>query len=231
VPGVRFQVLGKNLSTGHAVAVAFPLTPGTWNLTPALIPDLQRIQIKIAADAPLGLRLEPFIEIFGRWRKETHAADWVDLADYAHLPRGPGIVLVGQRCNVAFDLADPGPGILYAAKKGLSGSHAERLGAAMQWCLGFSKRLIAEPEFPKDVRLRTDSLELRFNDRLETPNTPATDAELRPAVEQVLNKLYGPGAYALRPLGNEAGIYGFTVRARKVEPLDVLIARTSERRA
>lgn len=196
-----------------------------------MIPDLQRIQIKIAADAPAGLRLEPLIEIFARWRKETHPAEWVDLADYAHLPRGPGIVLAGQRCNVAFDLADPGPGILYTAKKGLTGSYAERLSAAMQWCLEFSKRLIAEPEFPKDVRLRTDSLELRFNDRLSTPNTPETAAELRPAVEQVLNTLYGAGGYHLLPLTDANNFYGFTVRAKKAEPFDALIARTSEPRA
>ena len=190
-----------------------------------MIPDLQRIQIKIAADAPSGLRLDPFLEIFARWRKEPHPAEWVDLADYAHLPRGPGIVLVGQRCNVAFDLADPGPGILYTAKKGFTGSHAERLNAAMEWCLEFSKRLIAEPEFPKDVRLRSDSLELRFNDRLETPNTHETDAELRPAVVEVLNALFGADGYDLRPFGNRADFYGFTVRAKKAEPLDALIKR------
>lgn len=190
-----------------------------------MIPDLQRIQIKIAADAPSGLRLDPFLEIFARWRKETHPAEWVDLADYAHLPRGPGIVLAGQRCNVAFDLSDPGPGILYTAKKGLTGSHTERLSAAMQWCLEFSKRLTVEPEFPKDVRLRTDSLELRFNDRLETPNTPETGVELRPAVVQCLNSLFGPGGYDLRPLADTNNFCGFTVRAREAEPLDTLLAR------
>ena len=192
-----------------------------------MIPDLQRIQIKIAADAPPGLSLDPFLEIFARWRKETHAADWVDLADYAHLPRGPGILLVGQRCNIAFDLADPGPGILYTAKKGLSGSHAERLSAAIEWCLEFSKRLAAEPEFPKAVRLRTDSLELRFNDRLETPNTKETDAELRPVVEQVLTNLYGPGGYVLRPVADSDNCYGYAVRAKKAEALDALLTRIS----
>ena len=191
-----------------------------------MIPDLQRIQIKIAADSPAGLSLDPFLVIFGRWRKEKHAADWVDLADYAHLPRGPGIVLVGHRASVAFDLADPGPGILYTARKGLTGSHAERLAAAFAWCLEFSQRLTAEPEFPKDVRLRTGSLELRFNDRLETPDTPETAAELRPTVEQVLNKLFGAGGYDLRPL-KDGNVYGFAVQAKKAEPLDTLLARVS----
>ena len=196
-----------------------------------MIPNLQRIQIKIACDAPPGLSLDPFLEIFARWRKESHPAEWVDLADYAHLPRGPGVVLVGQRCNFSFDLADPGPGILYAAKKGLSGSHAERLGAAFQWCYEFSKRLIAEPEFPKDVRLRTDALELRFNDRLETPNNAPTDAELRPAVEQLLNVVFGSGEYELIPHSEPADCYAFTVHAKKAVPLDTLLARTSEPRA
>jgi len=192
----------------------------------------------MAADAPAGVSLDGFIEIFGRWRKEKHPsaalgtgeADWVDLADYAHLPRGPGIVLVGHRCSIAFDLADPGPGILYTARRGLTGSHAERLGAAFAWCLEFAKRLTGEPEFPKDVRLRTGELELRFNDRLETPNTPETDAELRPAVEQVLSKLIGAGGYDLGRASDDA-IYGFAVQAKKSEPLDALLGRLAKPRA
>ncbi|MBI4460417.1 MAG: hypothetical protein HY648_10215, partial [Acidobacteria bacterium] len=70
-----------------------------------MIQNLQRIQIKILSGAPAGLSLDPFIEIFGRWRKESHPAEWVDLADYAHVPRGPGIVLIGQRCNFSVDMA------------------------------------------------------------------------------------------------------------------------------
>ena len=190
-----------------------------------MIENLQRIQIKIASDAPAGLKLEPFIEIFSRWRKEPHPAAWVDLADYAHLPRGPGIILVGQRCNLSFDMAEPGPGILYSAKKGLAGSHAGRIGSALRGCLEFSKRLIGEPEFPPGVRLQTDSLEIRFHDRLETPPTTSTHEELRPVVEQVLNSLYGEGEYELRPQTNPKECFGFSVRANKAEPLDALFER------
>lgn len=191
-----------------------------------MIQNLQRIQIKLFSDAPAGLGLEPFIEIFGRWRMEKdHPADWVDLADYAHIPRGPGIVLVGQRCNFAFDLSNPGPGILYAAKKGLGGSPAEKITAAMQGGLEMSQRLLAEPEFPQGIRLRTDRIEIRFNDRLETPNTPATDAELRPAIQQALDRLYGPDQFDLIPQTDTQQCYGFSVKAKTEEPLDRLLAR------
>ena len=188
--------------------------------------NLQRIQIKIASDAPPRLNLDPFIEIFGRWRKEKeHPAEWVDLADYAHMPRGAGILLVGQRCNLAFDLADPGPGILYAAKKGLSGSTEERITSAFQWCLDLAKRLAAEKEFPGGIRLRTNSFEIQFNDRLETPNNASTDEELRPAIRQAMDRLFGAQGYELIPHGNPAQCYGFSIAAKKAEPLDVLWKR------
>ncbi len=188
--------------------------------------NLQRIQIKIASDAPPHLSLDPFLEIFGRWRKEKeHPAEWVDLADYAHMPRGPGIVLVGQRCNLAFDLADPGPGILYAAKKGLSGSTEERITSALQWCLDLSKSLVAEKEFPKGVQLRWDSLQIRFNDRLETPNNASTDEELRPAIRQVMDTLFGSQGYELLPHSDPAQCYGFSIAAKRADSPEALLER------
>ena len=194
-----------------------------------MIRDLQRIQIKILSDAPAGLNLDPFLKIFGRWRTEKeHPAEWVDLADYAHVPRGPGIVLIGQRCNLAFDLADPAPGIFYAAKKRLTGSHLERILAAMKSCLELSKRLVEEEEFPQGLNLRTDSFELRFSDRLETPNTAATDQELRPAVQQVFNLLYGECGYELHLQPDPQECFGFWVRARNAHSLDGLLERVSE---
>ena len=191
-----------------------------------MITDLQRIHIKILTNAPASLKLEPFIEIFGRWRGEkSQPAEWVDLADYAHVPRGPGIVLVGQRANFAFDMAEPAPGILYAAKKGLTGSHLVRVTVAMKSCLELTKRLITEPEFPDGVALRTDSVELRFADRLATPNTPETDEELRPVVRQAMDKLFGANGYELAVQGDLNETYGFSIRAKKAEPLDALLKR------
>ena len=191
-----------------------------------MINNLQRVQIKIPSDASAGINLDPFLEIFGRWRKDKKdPAEWVDLADYAHLTRGAGIILVGQRCNIAFDLTDPGPGFLYAAKKGLSGSHPERILSAFQWCFEFAKRLAAEKEYPKDARLRTDSIELRFNDRLETPNDRATDNELQPAIRQLLDRLYGPKGYELIPQSDAAQAYGFTIMAKTPETPDALLDR------
>ena len=193
-----------------------------------MIHNLQRIQIKILSNAPQDLSLEPFIEIFARWRKEKHPAEWVDLADYAHVPRGPGIVLIGQRCNFAFDTADPAPGILYTAKKGLTGTHPERLHSALQWCLELSQRFVGEPQFPPAVKLRTGALEIRFPDRLETPNTASADDALRPVVQQALDAFYGTGGYALIPQTDPRQCYGFSVQAKQAIPLEALLERVAK---
>ena len=190
-----------------------------------MIGNLQRIQIKIACDAPPAFKLDPFLEIFGRWRSEKeHPAQWVDLADYAHMSRGPGVVLVGHRCSLSMDLSPPVPGILYSARKGLSGSHAERIASAFEWCLELAQRLTGEKEFPASVRLRPDWIEIRFTDRLETPNEVGTAEELRPALRRVLDLLIAPG-YDLIQQTDPAGYCGFSIRAKKAEPLEVLLER------
>ncbi|MBI3895794.1 MAG: hypothetical protein HY313_07660 [Acidobacteria bacterium] len=188
-----------------------------------MIHNLQRIQIKIFSNAPRDLSLEPFLEIFARWRKEKHPAEWVDLADYAHISRGPGIVLIGQRCNFAFDMADPAPGILYTAKKGLTGTPLERLHSALQWFLELSQRLVGESEFPSSAMPRTDLLEIRFTDRLETPNAASTTMELRPAVQQMLDVIYGSCGYELIPQTDARQCYGFSVQAKQALPLGALL--------
>ena len=77
--------------------------------------DLQKVSLKILSDAPVTLDLDPFLQIFARWRVQ----DWVDLADYAHMTRGPGIVLIGHRANFSFDMGTSAPGVLYLSKKDL----------------------------------------------------------------------------------------------------------------
>jgi hypothetical protein len=194
-----------------------------------MILNLQHIQIKIFVDAPGGLNLDPFLEIFGRWRKEKeHPAEWVDLADYAHMSRGPGIVLIGQRCNFSLDLAPPQPGILYSAKKGLSGSHRERIASALRSSLELTKRLLGEKEFPANLRLRPDSIEIRFNDRLEIPNNASAEKELRPPVSQALDSLFGPQGYALTPQSDPAECYGFSAVAKKEVSLEALLERMAQ---
>lgn len=189
-------------------------------------PEIQRIAVKILTDAPQSLNLDPVLSIFARWRKdESHPAQWVDLADYAHMARGSGIVLIGRLCNFGFDMGLPAPGVLYASKKGLEGEPEDRLRQVLLASFEMTRALLAEPEFPDGVHLHTGAVELVFNDRLQTPNIAFTDRLLRPAVVAALDQFFGLGSYEVTAERDPARRYGFSVRAVNPPPLETLIAR------
>lgn len=190
--------------------------------------DLQRIAVKIHAEGAAGMSLDPLLVVFGRWRGEPeHPEQWVDLADYAHIPRGPGIVLVGKRANFSFEQGGSGPGFLYASKTDLSGDDEQRLRAVLGRCFQLAARLAGEPEFPGRVRPCPESLDLIFNDRLATPNLIETDRRLRPSVTAALDRLYGSGAWQMAAETDPGQRFGFAIRSRHPLALETLAARAA----
>lgn len=188
--------------------------------------NVQKITAKLFTDAPADPSLDPFLTIFGRWRHdETHPTGWVDMADYAHVPKGPGIMLVGQRGNLAMDMADPGPGILYSNKKDLEGTIEDRILETFTRCTELARELIAQPEYPEAFKPRAGFWELAFNDRLDLPNTEATDRLLRPAVDRALDELLGAGSYMIIRQSDSSRRYGFIIHCSAVDCLDSLSAK------
>lgn len=186
--------------------------------------DLQRIHVKLLADAPPDLALDPFLAIFGRWRQDkAHPAEWVDLADYAHMAKGPGILLVGKQGNFSINRDEPGLGLLYAGKTGFEGSEEARVLEAFRRCLELTLAIVAEPEYPADLKLEPGSWELFINDRLDFPNNEATDAALRPAIESALNALFGAGGYMLTRDDDPQRRYAFSIRAAAPGDLPALL--------
>ncbi|MYB53392.1 MAG: hypothetical protein F4X77_14525 [Acidobacteriia bacterium] len=150
-------------------------------------PDLQRIDVKLLLDCPPDPDLDQFLVIFDRWRKaDDHPADWVDLADYAHMPGGPGILIAGKRDTFSVNLNPPGPGLLTSVRRGLEGSLEDRFREALRRALEFNAAIMAEPEFPAEFSAREGAWEIYVNDRLGFPNTDPTDRVVRPAVAAAL---------------------------------------------
>lgn len=166
------------------------------------------------ADAPTDFRLDAFLAIFGRWRQnKDHPAEWVDLADYAHMAEGPGILIAGHQGNFVVDSARPGLGLFYGGKKDFEGSNDERIIEAFRRCLSLTKALVAEPTYPAEMKLKPEAWELFINDRLQFPNNTETDAALRPAIKAALTKLFGEGAFTIEQDTDPQRRYAFSIRA------------------
>ncbi len=160
--------------------------------------NLQRIDVKLLLDCPPDPDLDQFLVIFDRWRKaDDHPADWVDLADYAHMPGGPGILIAGKRDTFSVNLNPPGPGLLTSVRSGLEGSLEDRFREALRRAREFNAGVMAEPEFPAEFSVREGAWEIYVNDRLGFPNTDPTDRLVRPAVAAALG--VAPGSLTRDP--------------------------------
>ena len=208
-----------------------PTKPGR-SPAPADAPEragLQRLNLKLFADHAPGHDMDDLsdriLAVFGRWRLEE-GEEIIDLADYAHVPEGPGVLLISHRWQFGMDWAGGAPGLFYSSRKGLSGSLAERLSQALRGLLARSERLLGEPEMRDAVRPRPGELEVVVNDRLGFPNDDAGDRALRPAVDAVAAALYGPGA-AVERERDPGRRLGYRVRA--AAPIDPGLAELARR--
>ncbi|MDE0102540.1 MAG: hypothetical protein OXN89_09180 [Bryobacterales bacterium] len=171
--------------------------------------DLQRIDVKLLLNAPAEPDLDPFLVIFDRWRKVTdHPSDWVDLADYAHMPAGPGILIAGKRDTYSVNLNPPGPGLLTSVRRGLSGSLSERFREAFRRASDLNAAVLAEPEFPKEMAPIDGAWEIFANDRLLCPNTNEMDSVVRPELAAAL----GVDPATLRRHSDPVGRLGYSLR-------------------
>jgi hypothetical protein len=180
--------------------------------------DLQRIDLKALLDAPRSVSLDSLLAIFGRWRNDKgHPAKWVDLADYAHMSRGAGVVIVGKQGIFGVTRFDPGLGLYYSGRGEYEGSSAERVLETFRRHLSLTAALVGEPEYPAALKTLAGSWELAINDRLDFPNNGETDRLLRPSIEAALDKLFGPGGYEMVQDGDHQRRYGFSIQANSTD--------------
>ncbi len=152
---------------------------------------MQHVSIKIFAAGGGSPRLADAIPAFHRWIQKRDLPELlIDVADYSHVPAGPGVVLVGHEANYALDNAHNRPGLLYS-RKVADGSLKQAYDAAV----AASLRLEAEPEFQGKLHFDARRIEIILNDRLLYPNTEAGWSSVETELTAFLDGLYGAGAY------------------------------------
>jgi hypothetical protein len=157
------------------------------------VSELQRIGCKIFFDPSVSIELDKVVPIFHRWIQSSAVEGMlIDVADYAHVPQGPGILLVAHEGNYAVDIGGGRPGMLYYSKQPIAGDVAQRLRRVCALALRAAVLLEGEASLNGAARVSGTALRLFANDRLRAPNSEATMAALRPAVDALLADLY-PG--------------------------------------
>ena len=69
--------------------------------------DLQHVNVKFLVEGDLKVDPARFIEVFHQWiRDETLEELLIDVADYRHVPSGPGVMLIALEADYSMDHAD-----------------------------------------------------------------------------------------------------------------------------
>jgi len=158
--------------------------------------DLQRVNVKFFAAEGCAVPLDAFVGVFNSWIQGSDG-EYYDLADYGHVPAGPGVVLVADEANVSMDNNGDRLGLLYSRKRPLDGTNREKLAASVATALGYCRRLEEEPALEGGVRFRGDEALIIVNDRLGAPNNDETFSILKPEIEALAKRLYGGAPFVL----------------------------------
>lgn len=164
--------------------------------------EVQHVNVKIFARPPAAIDLGAAITVFHRWIQDNVVDELlIDVADYRHVPAGPGVILVGFEANYSLDLTGNRLGLLYNRKKADSGSTQDKLRQAWNAAVAACRRLEREPEFSGRLQFDLDECELIFNDRLLVPNTEETFRALAPELDEFFASVWAAGNFAFEHVG------------------------------
>jgi len=136
---------------------------------------LQHVNVKLLVQNPNEADLEPLIPVFHSWIENQNGDELlIDVADYTHVPAGPGVVLIGHEGNYSVDDTGNRLGVRYNRKAVLDGSNQDCLTQAARAALNACRRLEAEPRLGGKFRFNGQDIEIFINDRLVAPNNAAT---------------------------------------------------------
>jgi hypothetical protein len=172
---------------------------------------MQHVNIKIFARQPYPKNIAAVIPVFHRWiQQKSIPGLLIDVADYAHVPQGPGVLLIAHEFDVSLDEAGGKLGVLFNRKEGWDGSGLDALRSAYSFALDVARRLEAEPEFAGSLSIRTDAVQVTLNDRLLYPNTDETLGALHSDLEAFFAEIFPGVAYTLERNQDPRARFGVT---------------------
>ncbi len=177
---------------------------------------------------PAALSGPAIVPVFHSWIQEHAVSDHllIDVADYAHVPDGPGTVLVSLEANWSTDRARAGRGCCTSVSNpcpGISASGCAVLAAVLSSAL----RLEEHPTLKGKIGFGTDELLFRVHDRLLAPNTAEMFERVRPELQAVLRELYPSGQVTLDHHPSEFTLFEVRIKTTESPDLQTLLARAS----
>ncbi len=144
-----------------------------------------KISIKLHANSQ-DIDEHKFVPVFHQWIQTHAVADHllIDVADYAHVPDGPGTVLVSHEANIYIDRLDGRLGLTYTRKQAVEGDLRARTKQAVTAASTLATMLELDPAFDGKLSFNREAVSVTIFDRLLAPNTRETFEMTKDAIQR-----------------------------------------------
>ena len=160
--------------------------------------ELQHINVKLALQDADEIDLGALIPVFHSWIQDQVCEELLlDVADYSHVPDGPGVVLIGHEADYSVDNSDGRLGLRYNRKAVITGTNQDRLEQALRSAVRAARRLEEDAPQGKKLGINGQEIEIWVNDRLLAPNREETRSALESELRTFLGKLLAGNSYTL----------------------------------
>ncbi len=153
----------------------------------------KRLGVKFSLKQSPPLQPADIVPIFQRWIQEHRVEGMlIDVIDYKHVPDGPGIVLIADEADYAYDFGYGEVGLHYVRKRDLPADFAAALKLVFHCAMLGAQALQAEA--PDDLVFDYSAVKINFLDRMNYPNEPEVFDEIREGLTAILSDIYGAPA-------------------------------------
>jgi hypothetical protein len=160
--------------------------------------ELQHINVKLPLLHPDSVDLASLIPVFHSWIQDQVCDELLlDVADYSHVPDGPGVVLIGHEADYAVDNTDGRLGVRYNRKATVPGTNQDRLEQALRSALGAAERLQEDLNADEPFAINRRDIEIWVNDRLVARNADETRRSMELELRKLLDRLLGGAEYTI----------------------------------
>jgi hypothetical protein len=167
---------------------------------------------------------EVIVPVFHRWIQQKSFPNHllVDVADYAHVPEGPGTLLVSHEANIHLDHEGGKTGILYVRKQPAGETFEQNLRATLRGVLTAAS-MLQDDETVK-ATFDTKRVQFRIHDRLNGPNKPETFEAVKEDLERVFTAICGsPVKLTYKP--DAERLFQVDVEASNASDVTTLLSR------
>lgn len=173
---------------------------------------LQHVNFKFFLKDPESVDLQSVVPVFHTWiQKQATDELLLDVASYAHVKDGPGILLIGHEADYSLDLTDGQLGLRYNRKAPMEGGNVARLRQAAGAALKALDRIEKDERLQNMVSFNGQDIQLFINDRLLAPTNEETQRAADPDMRAFLSELLAGEDYSLEYEADPRRLFGARV--------------------